>query len=184
MIDFNDVAIVTKGSLRDDWKDFAKILIENNIYCLYHFTDKRNLKSIKKYRAIYSRKILEDNQIKFFSGGDLTSKKLEEINGLNNYVHLSFTSRHPMVKSRDEVYKVSLQIDPRIIFSNEAMFSNLNSNDSKAKIGETLEFFKKIRLDVTQKNYFDLNSIEKKYHQAEVLVNECVPVRYFPEIWY
>jgi hypothetical protein len=78
-------------------EDFQKILQENNITKLYHFTDRNNLESIKKYGLLswdYCRK----NGIPIpRPGGNELSRKLDQYIGMQNYVRLCFVPDHPML---------------------------------------------------------------------------------------
>jgi len=40
--------------LKPDWMEYRRILEQNGITDLYHFTDRSNLPSIKHHRGLYS----------------------------------------------------------------------------------------------------------------------------------
>src|SRR5262245_19068877 len=71
---------------------------------LYHFTDVRNLASIRKHRGIYSAEQCEAKGIKIAApGGDENSQRSDRANGMDKYVHLCLLEQHPMeYRARDE----------------------------------------------------------------------------------
>mgnify|MGYP000313876384 CR=1 FL=1 len=50
-------------SKRNNWEEFKKLLEQNNITKLYHFTDRDNLENIIKNGGLYSWKDCEDRGI-------------------------------------------------------------------------------------------------------------------------
>ena len=82
------------------------------------------------------------------------------------------------VRLKDNRYRdfVILEISLDVL-DGEVYFSDINAIDSESIIKSGLEGAKNIDIDITQKNYFELNDEEKKKYQAEVLI-ECVPTDY------
>ena len=173
---------------RTNWTDFNKIFIENNISGLYHFTDKRNLKSIKEHGALYSWQYCETNNIDIpQAGGDELSRSLDRRHGVENYVRLSFTKNHPMMhlaQSQGRIgNSVILEIDPEVIFWQNTKFANKNAARNGVNIGSNLDDFKKIRFKIVkQQNHFNLAEEDKPFYQAEVLVFEKIPIKYIRNI--
>src|SRR5436190_262128 len=85
---------------------------------LYHFTDSRNTKSISE-TGICSRKRLLEMKIGFVPGGDSLSAQLDADNGLDAYVHLSFTAKHPMEQKAWEEGRIrfrrTIKVKPEIL---------------------------------------------------------------------
>ena len=50
-------------SKRNNWEEFKKLLEQNNITKLYHFTDRDNLENIIKNGGLYSWKDSDDRGI-------------------------------------------------------------------------------------------------------------------------
>ena len=76
---------------------------------LYHFTDVRNLPSIKARRAIHSTGRLNEEGVNYYPGGDAHSLELDVDSGMDQFVHLCFTTNHPMVhriQERDSAAKL------------------------------------------------------------------------------
>jgi hypothetical protein len=64
---------------------------------LYHFTDTRNVLSIRKHGGIYSLEQCEARGIEIVApGGDDNSQQSDRSNGMDEYVHLCLRSEHPM----------------------------------------------------------------------------------------
>jgi hypothetical protein len=64
--------------------------------CFYHFTDARNLPSIRQH-GLLSAQVLDLLSISVAApGGNELSRSLDRTNGMDGYVHLCFDSNHPM----------------------------------------------------------------------------------------
>jgi ssDNA thymidine ADP-ribosyltransferase DarT-like protein len=64
---------------------------------LFHFCDRRNLDSIRQHGGIYSLAHCENLGIAIpIAGGDDASQQTDRSKGFDKYVHLSFTTGHPM----------------------------------------------------------------------------------------
>jgi hypothetical protein len=99
----------------------------------YHFTDKRNLDSIRKHGLLSTaelkrRKIFEGVK----AGGDANSQASDQQTGTDRHVCLCFTDNHPMChiarndgRKLDPVY---LQINPEVIKAAGVMITNAASN--------------------------------------------------------
>ncbi|MDN5211237.1 DarT ssDNA thymidine ADP-ribosyltransferase family protein [Fulvivirgaceae bacterium BMA12] len=168
---------------RFDWKLFRKFLQRKGINQLYHFTDETNLKSIMDNGGLFSWHYCGQNKITIERpGGDQLSRKLDKRVGLENYVRLSFTPDHPMMYAAisDERIQnpVILEIDIAVIFLKDSKFSNKNATSNNVNIGQSFEDFSKIRFDIlTTSDYLNTTVESKPYFQAEVLVEEKIPLK-------
>ena len=107
---------------RNNWKEFETILSQNRITKLYHFTDRDNLESIIKNGGLYSWKDCEERGISIpkpgGGGPGSTSWSLDERDGLERYVRVSFTEQHPMMYVAMNENRISnpviLEIDPPV----------------------------------------------------------------------
>src|SRR6266436_1988676 len=72
--------------------------------CFYHFTDERNISSIREAGGVLSRRELQKRKIQVAApGGNQWSRDADDLVGLDNYVHLCFMSEHPMeFRAREE----------------------------------------------------------------------------------
>ena len=108
---------------RNDWEDFKNILEKYNITKLYHFTDRDNLENIIKNGGLYSWKDCEERSITIpkpgGGGAGSISWSLDQRDGLEYYVRVSFTAQHPMMyvaMTEDRISNpVILEIDPEVI---------------------------------------------------------------------
>jgi hypothetical protein len=64
---------------------------------LYHFTDARNVPSIREHGGVYSLQQCEERGIEIVApGGDANSQRSDRSNGMDRYVHLCLRHEHPM----------------------------------------------------------------------------------------
>ena len=137
---------------RSNWEDFKNILEQNHITKLYHFTDRDNLENIIKNGGLFSWKDCEERGITIpkpgGGGPGSTSWSLDQRDGLEHYVRVSFTKQHPMMYVAMSEQRISnpviLEIDPEVIFDEQTKFSDRNATRSGANVGGNLEDFKKI----------------------------------------
>jgi hypothetical protein len=175
------------AAYKDNWQDFQRVLQENGITKLYHFTDRANLSSIKKHGGLYSWDYCQRNNITIpRPGGDQLSWSLDQNKGLQNYVRVSFVKDHPMmfVKQKEGkiVDPVILEINIDVIYKKETKFAAQNAAKNGVIVDASFEKFNDIRFPLLKKRYFDLDSAEKPFYQAEVLVLEKIPLEYILNI--
>ena len=160
----------------------SKILKDNGIRKLYHFTDRANLQSIIQHGGLYS---WEDCAIKGIviprSGSNEVSRSLDRQHGLQDYVRLSFTRNHPMMYAAIKEQRINdpviLEIDVAIADKQNTLFSDRNATKNMVNIGAGLQYFNKIHLSTVIQNYpFNLSESEKEFYQAEVLVKNFIPL--------
>lgn len=170
-------------SKRSNWNDFKEILDQHHITRLYHFTDRDNLESIIKNGGLYSWADCDEKGIKIpKQGGGDTSRSLDRRDGLQHYVRVSFTRRHPMMYVAMNDGRISnpvvLEIDPEVIYWDDTLFADRNATRNGAQKGGTLADFKKIHFNaVTARTLFDLDENEQPFFQAEVMVNHFIPLK-------
>lgn len=163
-----------------NWHAFARIVKQQRIRYLYHFTDSRNLASIKEHGGLFSWWQCEKRRIGITEpGGSQLSRRLDQSKGLQDYVRLSFNARQPMmyVASRDGRVQgpTILKIDPSVIYLESTLFSDVNATDSEAHVGGDLEAFKQVRFGIATGQYWN-GYQQKRLFQAEVLVKSRVPL--------
>lgn len=172
---------------KSNWRDFQKVLQENNITILYHFTDYSNIKSIKENGGLYSWYYCDKNNIVIpMTGNSSLGRSLDLEFGLEDFVRLSFIKDHPMKHvamnegriTRPFLLKVSIDV----CYFENTRFSDMNAADRRHKDGDSVDFLNSLRFDLFHKRYFELNPIEKKQHQAEVLVKTWIPAEYITNI--
>jgi hypothetical protein len=174
--------------LKNNWQDFEEILKSKNITKFYHFTDRKNLDSIRKNGGLYSWWKAEELGIDIpMPGGIGFGRDLDKKHGLHNYVRLCFTKKHPMlfIAKQDKriINPVFLEIKSDVAYLNSTRFSNMNATRNGHQQGSTLEDLKRIRFDLVSKpDQFYVSENERHYYQAEVLVLEKIPLEYITNI--
>ncbi|MEQ8238224.1 MAG: DarT ssDNA thymidine ADP-ribosyltransferase family protein [Cyclobacteriaceae bacterium] len=171
---------------KNDWREIRKILHQNRIKWLYHFTDYSNLQSILKHNGLYSWAYSFENDIEIkVQGGEQWSKEKDEKAKLHDYVRLSFVEEHPMMYVRRSQIKnpVVLKISSDVCFFYETLFADKNTVSSDVAICDKSDNFKNIKFELFGKNYQNLNPEEKKQYQSEVLVKSFIPIVYILNLY-
>ena len=171
---------------KENWADFKQVLKNYGIQYLYHFTDRRNIPSIKRNGGLLSWNYCVQHKIDIPSpGGGNLSRQLDISRNLQDYVRLSFTTQHPMMyiamKDGRIDNPVILKIDPSVVYLKHTKYSNMNATIKRLapNIGTSLEDFKKIHFNsVKVQTHFDLNVEEQPYFQAEVMVKTFISKKY------
>lgn len=118
--------------------NIQKVLKSHGIKSIWHFTDKSNLASIKKYGLLSLKKIEKKSVHVSFYGADSLSHSLDRSLGLDKFVHLSFIDDHPMyhVAKRDGRIKnpIWLEIDLSVLHEDNTIFSDEVANKNGASI--------------------------------------------------
>ena len=169
------------SELKPDWASYSKILRQNNINVLYHFTSSKNIPQIKQSGGLLSWYASEtrNNDVSIY-GGDSLSRNLDRRFGNHDYVHLSFCDDHPMsyrLKQAGE-HVVWLEISPVVILLKDTIFSDINAADNNHHQGGSISDLKRINFDATKMHYLQRNDVNFKPHQAEVMVKTFLPKKY------
>jgi len=166
-------------------EEILRLLENNNIKWFYHFTDRRNIESIKQNGGLFSWKYLHDNSIDIpNAGGDELSRSLDSRHNLQDFVRLSFCSDHPM-KYRKECEGadiVLLRISVEVATFKSTVFSDMNAADNAHSHGTEMENLEKVDFEAVKKTYVSREDGDFKAHQAEVMVKTFVPLRYILNI--
>jgi hypothetical protein len=174
--------LISQGNkYKSNWQVYLNVVIKNNIRCLYHFTDRENLESIKVHKGLYSWwYCIKNNIIIKKPGGDDLSRNLDKGKGSENYVRLSFCRDMPMMylaKKQDRIMDpVILNINTEVIYYNGTKFCNMNATRTEAEISDDFCSFQAMNFKLFSKKYFDLSENDKVFYQAEVLAYEHVPI--------
>lgn len=169
-------------NMKSNASSYIEYLKTNRINHLYHFTDRRNLQSIKDRGGLFSWKYCVDNNIEIpFPGGGEESRSLDLRHGLSDYVRLSFCTEHPMayvLRSIKNYDIIILRVKIDVVGLEGTLFSDINATDNNHHHGGTIEDLKRINLDATQQEYVGRSSEFFKQHQAEVMVKTFIPLEY------
>ena len=179
-------AFVNALSIKKSFASHIKqALAQNNITCLYHFTDRANLESIIKNGGLYSWKYLEEHDIPIpKQGGNLDSKANDQKFGLEDYVRLSFCDDHPMMwRLKCAGYNlVLLKIKVDVAWAKDTLFSDINATAHNHRHGDDIETFNSIDFNAVKQHYLNKSSAMFGPHQAEVMVKTCIPLEYIINI--
>ncbi|MGL4993037.1 MAG: DarT ssDNA thymidine ADP-ribosyltransferase family protein [Bacteroidales bacterium] len=161
---------------------YKEVIERHAIGKLYHFTDRDNMESIIKNGGLYSWSDCHKRGITITKpGGSDTSRSLDERDGLESYVRVSFTREHPMmyVAMGDGriTNPVILEIDTDVICWDDTKYADRNATKRGAQVGGRIDDFKAIHFDsVKKRKHFDLDANEQEFFQAEVLVKNFIPL--------
>ena len=100
--------------------------------CVYHFTDRKNLSSIRKH-GLYSAQALKRYKIDAVRGGNDWSIEADAACGMDAYVHLCFLESHPMAyqaKKSGHMDPVFIGIHPEVVLLPGIMVTNEVSNQA------------------------------------------------------
>src|SRR5579871_4480926 len=113
--------------------------VQYAVKAFYHFTDRRNVASIRERGGLYSLASLRKMGIEIPApGGNKWSHDADAAKGLDRYVHLCFRPKHPMEYRASQdgriIDPVYLPIDPGIRQIGGVMFTADISNKSGVQI--------------------------------------------------
>lgn len=174
-------SIVDAGNTiqKEDAAQIERYLKDNAVCCFYHFTDRKNLESIRKNGGLYSWSYCEKNNISIpVPGGSSMSRSLDIRHHLEDYVRLSFCEDHPMAFRLKEkgADLVLLKIKTDVATLKDTLFSDINATDNDHHHGGKLDDLKRIDIQATKQTYVSKESFIFKKHQAEVLVKTHIPL--------
>lgn len=173
---------------KSNWQEYQDVLKQYGITKLYHFTDRDNLESIIKNGGLYSWADCEAKGIKIPKpGGNMSSRQLDSRDRLQHFVRTSFTKDHPMMYAAMNAGRISnpviLEIDPEVVMWEHSLYTDCNATKNGRRLGEGLDDFKTIHFhSVKARNQFALDEDERPFFQAEVLVENFIPLKYITNI--
>jgi len=153
-----------------------KVLVENGIQKLYHFTDFSNLESIRQNGLIAWPKI-EELKIQAKLSSSHLSHVLDKKKGLANYVRLSFCKAHPMMFVARNNKRISrpvlLEVKREVVSRPGVLFCEINAaaNDAKTSADPRVIHFDIVKAEA----HFKVAEGLRKFYQGEVLVPLCIP---------
>ena len=168
-------------------EDILAYLRRNGIRKLYHFTDKRNLTSIRIRGGLLSCQYLNSKNISVPNmGGDYHAAFSDF--SLKDYVRTSFCSNLPMAyklwqRNNRQIELVLLEIDLEVATFEHTKFSDNNASASVCNFGDDLEFIQSnIDLAATKLSWCRSDDPDFGPRQAEVMVKTFIPIRYILNI--
>lgn len=164
---------------KEDADQIMQYLEDHSVRCFYHFTDRKNLESIRENGGLYSWSYCEKNGISIpVPGGSSSSRSLDRRHHLEDYVRLSFCEDHPMAFRLQEegADLVLLKIKTDVATLKDTLFSDINATDNNHHHGGKLDDLKRVDIQATKQTYVSKESPIFKKHQAEVLVKTHIPL--------
>jgi hypothetical protein len=158
---------------------------------LFHFTDRRNLPTIRQLGGLYPLAVLREMKVDVPApGGNQWSWDADEMKGMDKYVHLCFRATHPMeFRAREEgriVDSIFLAVHPDILTWDGVRFSPDVSNKSGVPHYPVQEALDLIDFDVlyTRTDWRD-PSVQQRLQQAEkceILVPGLIPLEMIRDV--
>lgn len=160
---------------------------------LYHFTDRRNLPSIRQQGGLYPLTELRKRNIAIpASGGNQWSHDADAMSGVDEYVHLCFRNNHPMEYVARQDGRITdtifLQIHPQVLHWEGVRFTSDVANKSGVALCTVEEAKALIDFDVLY-TWTDWKAPADRQRltqaeKCEVLVPHRIPlelIRNFPD---
>ena len=172
----HDVEICHKSyNFKTDFMELFDIIKHKNIKALYHFTDSRNIPSIKSSGNIFSQEEVKRNKLNVVYASTIESRTKDSSQGLSDFVRLSFVKNHPMMHTAmtcGRIHKPQiLEINPLVMLLPDVLISDQNALTKGAKIGASATDLMNVKFQLFTSNYLSLkDSMSKSYYQAEILV--------------
>lgn len=151
----------------------------------YHFTDTRNLQSIRAHGGLHSLATCREREISIAApGGNAWSHEADENAGLDTYVHLCLRDQHPMeYRARQDgriLEPIYLQIHPGVVRCDGIRFSPDVSNKAGVPLLTLDEAAEQLDFEVIYRwtDWRD-REIQKRLRRAakyELLVPRNVPL--------
>ena len=170
---------------KDSAKEILRYLNNKGVKHFYHFTDRRNLISIKKHGGLLSWGYCKQKNIIIPNpGGDDLSRQLDCRYNLQNYVRVSFCDDHPMAYRchKNGADLILLKISVEVATFLDTIFCDMNATDSGHSKGSNYEDLLEIDIRATQRHYVSKDDDDFKPHQAEVMINTFIPACYILNI--
>ena len=179
---FQELREQQSATIRQEEKlQIDRILKENHVEFLYHFTARENIPSIKQNGGLYAWGYMRQHNLVIpVQGGGELSQNMDEYAGFADYVHLSFCKNHPMAyRLEQEGHEiVVLRISPEVALLDDTMFSDMNALDTQCTYAKGVEGLKKVNFLATGKTFLRRTDPLFKYKQAEVMVKTHIPSKY------
>ena len=166
--------------------NIKKLLQSKDIKSVWHFTDKSNLASIKKYGLLSLREILTKDVHVSCYGADSMSHSLDISSGLDQFVHLSFVKDHPMYHVAKRESRITnpiwIEIDLSVLHEDKTIFSDEVANKRGASVFAADKLEKIIDFDslLYPKDF----STKIKVRKAEIMVANNISYKNIRGIYY
>jgi ssDNA thymidine ADP-ribosyltransferase, DarT len=154
---------------------------------LFHFTDRRNVPSIRSTEGLYSYAQLQRMGIEIPApGGNEWSHEADAYKGMDRYVHLCLRPTHPMENAARVdgriVSSIFLNVHTDVLQVDGVRFTAGVSNKADVESHSIDEAMGIIDFDMLYGGWKNWNDAEiqarlQRVERYEILVPECVPLR-------
>jgi hypothetical protein len=148
----------------------------------YHFTDERNIQSIRASGGLFSRRELQERKIEATApGGNEWSRTADDLAGLDKYVHLCFMSEHPMEYRAREEGRIQksrfLRINPGVLAADDVRVTNKRGT-SLLTLDEAFPLLdREVMYERTDWKNVDVQQRLQAAKKYELLIPKIVPLR-------
>lgn len=166
--------------------DFVNFMSSKGVLhsCFYHFTDERNLPSIRQHGLLSMARLRGDAVSVVAPGGNEWSWEADRLVGMDRYVHLSFLDSHPMEYRAKEDGRIAktrfLKIRPEVIHLDGVRVSLEVSNKAGAVIKPAAEALDDIDLEVIyMRTDWKDEAVKQRLKLAklcEILIPDHIPI--------
>lgn len=162
----------------------------DRIRYLYHFTDRRNLASIRDTGGLHSTAKLKKLGIDtFHPGGNELSLESDRRFGMDRYVHLCFNTNHPLeylARQDGRIQRTAwLYVDPAVLTRKGVLFTPGVANRAGMEPVPILDAAKMIDFEVlyTRTDWSDpaVYARRQAAERCEILVPDGIPFKFFSE---
>lgn len=151
----------------------------------FHFTDVRNLPSIRE-NGLLPMRSLKERKVIIAPGGNAWSFDADQRSGMDGFVHLCFFDEHPMQYLATKEGRIGetrfLKISPEVLLTEGTLITNMVANHADALPKTAEEMIAELDLKViyTRTDWKDPKiqarlKVAKKY---EILVPRSVPTKF------
>jgi hypothetical protein len=164
--------------------EIRRYLLENGINCLYHFTEKSQIDSIRKYGGLLSYKRCLDESVTMPVREDMAlTRDIDARMDLEDYVRTSFCSRLPKIKERQNegAELVLLKIDIDVALFDDTLYTDIEATHNP-QYGGQFDDLRKVNIKATQKEYSSPEDNDYWERQAEVLIKGFIPLKYITNV--
>lgn len=160
-------------------EEYLKVLYDNKIKAIYHFTNISNLESIMKY-GICNRKYMNENKINYeYTDANRFDKQIDCIS-----LSINQTNKSMLMSKTNKFYNdwIIIELDAEQIinnFYNEICYCKNNAASSEMinLLKNNKEYLKSV---LAFKNMFENN---KNYSQGELLLEGNIPFEFVTNIY-
>jgi hypothetical protein len=153
----------------------------------FHFTDLRNLPSIRQHGLLAVSELEERQIVVPKPGGNEWSREADRLKCVESFVHLSLTDNHPMefvARQNGHIGETRyLEIDPSAILQDDVMGCAVVANRGDAVVLPIADALDQMDLEILYGGRVNFANLElrRRYNEAkkaEILIPRRIELRY------